>query len=286
MKKMFKNSALILSAVLIASSATISANATDINPVGTQSVLSKSNYAALITNECSALNSIDLKSLIEKCGTDTSDIQSIIDKGTCNADDIKSLVAKGICSEDDLKSLIEKCGLLPDNNQCIIGDATQKPTQPTTVPSTTQPSTQPVPEPTEPKPSEPDNGNINNVSNYESQVVELVNKERTSRGLSPLTLNAELSRVARIKSEDMRDNGYFNHNSPTYGSPFDMMKSFGINYQTAGENIAMGQQTPEAVVTAWMNSDGHRANILNANFTQIGVGYTSQGNYWTQMFIG
>lgn len=294
MKKMFKISALTLSAVLIASSATISASATDINLANVQSIYGNSNYATLVSDDCSALNSIDLKSLIEKCGTDTSDVQAIINKGTCNADDIKNLVSKGICSEDDLKSLIEKCGILPDNNQCITGgntdETTPQPTQPATTPQSTQPTTQPVTqpitEPTVPETTEPNEGNTSEVSSYEKQVVELVNKERASKGLSPLTLNTELSRVARIKSEDMRDNGYFSHNSPTYGSPFDMMKSFGISYRTAGENIAMGQQSPEAVVTAWMNSDGHRANILNANFTQIGVGYAVNGNYWTQMFIG
>jgi len=88
---------------------------------------------------------------------------------------------------------------------------------------------------------------------------------------------------------DMRDKNYFSHQSPTYGSPFSMMKNFGISYRTAGENIAAGQQTPQEVVTAWMNSPGHRANILNKSFTHIGVGYAkggSYGHYWTQMFIG
>ena len=92
--------------------------------------------------------------------------------------------------------------------------------------------------------------------------------------------------MARTKSQDMRDKGYFSHTSPTYGSPFDMMKQFGISYRTAGENIAMGYSTPQAVVTGWMNSPGHRANILNGAFTEIGVGYVQSGGYWTQMFIG
>ena len=124
------------------------------------------------------------------------------------------------------------------------------------------------------------------VTNFESEVVRLVNAERTKRGLSALSHNWQLSRVARYKSEDMRKNGYFSHNSPTYGTPFQMMKSFGITYRTAGENIAKGQNSPAAVVNAWMNSSGHRANILNASFTEIGVGYVKSGNYWTQMFIG
>lgn len=124
------------------------------------------------------------------------------------------------------------------------------------------------------------------VTDFESEVVRLVNVERAKNGLSALTENWELSRVARYKSKDMHDRGYFSHTSPTYGSPFDMMKNFGISYRTAGENIAKGYATPQAVVNGWMNSEGHRANILNASFTQIGVGYYADGNYWTQMFIG
>jgi uncharacterized YkwD family protein/spore coat assembly protein SafA len=123
------------------------------------------------------------------------------------------------------------------------------------------------------------------VTNYEREVIRLVNRERRERGLNELTYDWELCRVARIKSQDMKDNGYFSHTSPTYGSPFQMMKNFGIRYKSAGENIAKGQPSPEAVVKAWMNSSGHRANILNSSFTHIGVGYASGGSYWTQMFI-
>ena len=121
---------------------------------------------------------------------------------------------------------------------------------------------------------------------FESEVIRLVNEQRTQNGLKPLTANWELSRVARYKSQDMVDNRYFSHTSPTYGTPFQMMKAFGLRFRTAGENIAYGQRTPQAVVNAWMNSSGHRANILNASYTQIGVGYVSSGHYWTQMFMG
>ncbi|MBQ9070029.1 MAG: SafA/ExsA family spore coat assembly protein [Clostridia bacterium] len=120
---------------------------------------------------------------------------------------------------------------------------------------------------------------------YEKEVVRLVNEERAKNGLSPLTYDWELSRVARYKSEDMQKNKYFSHTSPTYGSPFNMIKNFGISFKSAGENIAKGYKTPKAVVDGWMNSPGHRANILNKSFTHIGVGYTELGNYWTQMFI-
>ena len=124
------------------------------------------------------------------------------------------------------------------------------------------------------------------VTNYENEVVRLVNEVRAENGLNKLTADWELSRVARYKSQDMKDNKYFSHTSPVYGTPYQMMKSFGITYRSAGENIAMGQRTPQAVVNAWMNSAGHRKNILNPSFTRIGVGYVASGNYWTQMFIG
>ena len=124
------------------------------------------------------------------------------------------------------------------------------------------------------------------VLSYESEVIRLVNEVRRENGLKALTANWELSRVARYKSQDMLNKGYFSHTSPTYGTPFQMIKAFGLSFRTAGENIAMGYPTPQAVVNGWMNSSGHRANILNASYTQIGVGYVAQGNYWTQMFIG
>lgn len=124
------------------------------------------------------------------------------------------------------------------------------------------------------------------VSSFESEVIRLVNEIRVENGLKPLTANWELSRVARYKSQDMVDNRYFSHTSPTYGTPFQMIRAFGLSFRTAGENIAYGQRTPQAVVNAWMNSSGHRANILNSSYTQIGVGYAASGHYWTQMFIG
>ena len=115
----------------------------------------------------------------------------------------------------------------------------------------------------------------------------LVNSARAKENLAPLKLNSALSNVAQAKSEDMQKNNYFDHTSPTYGSPFDMMKKFGISYLSAGENIAKGQKTAEAVVNAWLNSEGHRANILNKNFTDMGLGYLNTGGttYWTQIFI-
>ncbi|MED4400151.1 CAP domain-containing protein [Metabacillus fastidiosus] len=120
-------------------------------------------------------------------------------------------------------------------------------------------------------------------SSFEEQVAVLVNKERTSRGLKPLTHRADLKNVAEKKAQDMINSNYFSHTSPNYGSPFDMMKTFGISYQAAGENIAKGQKSPQEVMNAWMNSSGHRANILKPEYDSIGVGFYNGA--WVQMFI-
>lgn len=119
-------------------------------------------------------------------------------------------------------------------------------------------------------------------------MLDLVNQERQKAGLKPLVADSRLVHLARLKSRDMVDKGYFSHNSPTYGSPFDMMKNAGVQYRYAGENIA-GANTVARAHAALMNSSGHRANILNPNFTRIGIGVVSGGPYgkmFTQMFIG
>ncbi|WP_110943531.1 CAP domain-containing protein [Virgibacillus senegalensis] len=136
--------------------------------------------------------------------------------------------------------------------------------------------------------TERQNGETNNnadIGNIQQEVIRLTNVERRNNGLSELKADADLTEVAQEKSTDMSENNYFSHTSPTYGSPFDMMQQFGIEYRSAAENIASGQQSAEAVVQAWMDSPGHRKNILNENLTHIGVGFDSNGNYWTQMFI-
>ena len=170
-----------------------------------------------------------------------------------------------------------------------LSPSTTQPTPSTDKPSADKPSTDKpsTDKPSTDKPStDKPSASVTNTSTYEQQVIDLINEIRIKNGLSPLTENTALSRCAKAKSQDMHDKRYFSHQSPTYGSPFDMMKQFGITYRTAGENIAMGQSTPQAVVNAWMNSKGHRANILNASFTQIGMGYVADGHYWTQQFIG
>jgi uncharacterized YkwD family protein/spore coat assembly protein SafA len=122
----------------------------------------------------------------------------------------------------------------------------------------------------------------------EDEIVRLVNVQRVQNGLQQLTQNWQASRVARYKSQDMIDKNYFAHISPTYGSPFQMMESFGLRFSAAAENIAYGQRSAQEVMSSWMNSAGHRANILNRSFTQIGVGVAKKANgtmYFTQMFL-
>ena len=140
-----------------------------------------------------------------------------------------------------------------------------------------------------------DSGSDNSVNSegevidaYAKEVLKLVNAERQKQGLTALTLSGKLTNLATMKSKDMADKKYFSHTSPTYGTPYEMLRNYGVSYSYAGENIAAGQKTPSEVMKSWMNSSGHRANILSKNYTQLGVGYYtggSYGTYWTQMFI-
>ncbi|WP_427110543.1 CAP domain-containing protein [Lysinibacillus xylanilyticus] len=163
----------------------------------------------------------------------------------------------------------------PENNQ-----TTNNNTQ-----TTQKDNTATKPAQSKPAQSKPSTTTNSDVNAFEQEVVKLTNAERTKAGLAPFKTDDKLMAAAREKSQDMQSKNYFSHTSPTFGSPFDRMKALGITYKSAGENIAQGQRTPQEVVQAWMDSPGHRANILNAKFTHIGVGYVKSGNYWTQQFI-
>lgn len=126
------------------------------------------------------------------------------------------------------------------------------------------------------------------LTSDELEVFNLINQQRANNGLPALKIDSEVQRVARIKAQDMVDNNYFSHNSPTYGTPFNMLKSFGISYKSAGENIA-GNSSNSSAVTAWMNSSGHRANILNSSYNYTGIAVVNGSKYgkiYVQMFIG
>ena len=126
------------------------------------------------------------------------------------------------------------------------------------------------------------------MSNDEKEVFNLINQQRNNNGINSLKIDEEVQRVAKIKAQDMVNNNYFSHESPTYGNPFNILSNFKISYKTAGENIAANSSNSGAV-TAWMNSSGHKANILNSNFTHTGIGVVSSQKYgkiFVQMFIG
>ena len=114
----------------------------------------------------------------------------------------------------------------------------------------------------------------------------LVNEERAKAGLSPLTLYTRAASAAAVRSGEIQTS--FSHTRPDGSSFSTALTQAGVNYRSSGENIAYGQTTPEQVMNSWMNSSGHRANILNVDFTSIGVGYTQSSSgtpYWTQLFF-
>lgn len=177
------------------------------------------------------------------------------------------------------KPIVPEKPELPDEPE--VPETPEKPESPNVPETPETPETPVVPETPEVE---------SNASEYEMKVLELVNAERAKYGLAALTWDNKLADVARAHSRDMAERNFFSHNNPDGKTPFDRIKAAGINYSSAGENIAAGQKTPEEVVEAWMNSEGHRANILNASFKKLGVGYvtSNQGykTYWTQNFIG
>jgi len=118
-----------------------------------------------------------------------------------------------------------------------------------------------------------------------AEVIALVNQHRAAAGVYPLTLNPTLSAIAQLRTDDMNTANYYSYDSPTYGTPFETLKTYGITYSAAGVNIAKGYPTATTVMDAWMHSEGHRENILSSTYTQIGIGYNNVGNYWTQFFL-
>lgn len=164
--------------------------------------------------------------------------------------------------------------------------------QPDETPEETPDNTPQLPEGSRPEET-PDNGteqnpedNNNGTSqgDFASQVVALVNAERAKQGLSALTIDTKVQQAALVRAKESAQS--FSHTRPNGSSFSTALTEAGVSYRTAGENIAYGQSTPQQVMNAWMNSSGHRANILNANYTTIGVGYTVINGtaYWAQLF--
>ncbi len=168
---------------------------------------------------------------------------------------------------------------------------TAAPTSTPTAAPTTAPTSTPTAAPTSTPTAVPTTAPTqapSGLSAMEQEVLALVNSERAKNGLSALSWADDVAAVARAHSSDMINRGFFSHTNPDGESPFDRLKNNGISYRTAAENIAYGQKTPADVMNAWMNSSGHRANILNKNVTELGVGAVKNNNgtiYWTQVFV-
>ncbi len=289
MKKSIKRTIALISAAAISVGTAIPAAAAERSCVSVQKIFSNSS--------CPSLKDIDIQSILEKYGKSfgqnikpgCSGNICIINPGCSGGSGEQAPEEKPDCSGGSCEQIPEEkpdcsgenCEQTPEEKpDCSGGSCEQTPEE---KPGCSGGSCEQIPAE---KPGTSAEQEDYTVSEYEKEVVRLVNEIRAANGLTELTLNTKLSQTARIKAQDMKDNHYFSHNSPTYGTPFEMMKSRGITYRTAGENIAQGQKTPEEVVKTWMNSEGHRANILNASFKEIGMGYVSGGNYWVQMFIG
>lgn len=160
------------------------------------------------------------------------------------------------------------------------------PQQPTKVPSKTPTATPAPGKTTTPSPT-PGQPQTTDLSENEKLLLDLINQERAKNNLPALQADPELMKVARIKAKDMVDNNYFSHYSPTYGSPFDMMRQFGVTFKAAAENIA-GNSTVQGAVNSWMGSQGHRANIMNSSYNYTGIGIAESNKYgyvFVQMFI-
>ena len=205
--------------------------------------------------------------------------------GSCNASDLKAKLQQlGINSNNlDWSSLINGNG--NNNGNCNNGNGTNTNNGNTNNGNTNSGNT---------NNGNTNNGNTNNGSTnngstsnktYTQQVVDLVNAERAKAGLAPLTIDANVEKAANVRANEIQTS--FDHVRPNGSSFSTALREQSVNFQGAGENIAWGQKTPEEVMNAWMNSAGHRANILNKNFTHIGVGnlQNSAGTqYWVQLF--
>lgn len=121
------------------------------------------------------------------------------------------------------------------------------------------------------------------AASMERDAAQRINLERAARGVASLEISTVLGGKARVKAQDMAENGYFSHTSPTYGTPFTMMRTLGVSYRSAAENIAMGYTEADAVVAAWMASPSHRESLLSSRYTMLGVGYYD--GYWAAWLI-
>ena len=237
------------------------------------------------TQSCRQLNVNSLCDILEQMGIH---IDNICDTNTCNQKEEEDNTEVTVTPQATQKPQVTaKPQATPKPQVTAKPQVTQKP-QATPIPQVTQkPQVTVTPQVTQ-KPivtPTPQAQTASEEDKYALEVVDLVNKERAKYGLGKLQVDTTLMRASYARAKEIKTS--FSHTRPNGTSCFTVLKEYGINYRSAGENIAYGQRTPQAVVTAWMNSEGHRANILNGNFTKIGVGCYKSGStyYWSQEFI-
>jgi uncharacterized protein YkwD len=221
----------------------------------TLTLSSTSVFAATTTCTESNYDLNSLENYISNLDNEKTNITKMTVNGNTvdlNSIDWKSILNTKATSPAETKQTAEK--------PAVTQSTAEKPTATQTTvtkPAVTQTTSE---KPAATQQAAPSNTEVSSsVSSYEQKVVELVNVERQKAGLSSLSLDTAISNVARMKSKDMANNNYFAHQSPTYGSAGDMLTKYGIKWSAWGENIASGQRTPQEVVTAWMNSPGHKA---------------------------
>lgn len=205
-----------------------------------------------------------------------------IEKTTLAGDTWYKITSNGVTGWSSAKHLITYQKKEEPSKQ-----AAQQPSKQVNKGTAQQPAKQPAKEPAQKPDKQPVQNTVTSVSPsaIEKAVIDLTNAERKKAGLPALKIDNGVVASARAKSNDMATNGYFSHTSPTYGSVGQQLKQFGVSFSGWGENIAKGHTSAEAVVNGWMNSPGHKANILHAGMTHIGVGYDGNGHLWTQQFI-
>ncbi len=245
-------------------------------------------------------------STVALAGTTLTTQAANIGSKPTNKTNVKFVYIGGGCDIESLLSQFEGCfpGIqrpvlpeLPDiDSSCPIVPEAPLPNQPkpetpspekpdTETPSPEKPDTE-TPSPEKPGTETPSPEKPDEELSYAQQIINLVNIERAKENLAPLTLNKGAAAAAQVRAQEIVSS--FSHTRPNGTSFATALKEQNISYRRAGENIAWGQKSPEEVVKAWMNSSGHRANIMNPNFTSIGVGYyrINNVNYWCQLFVG
>ena len=269
-------------------------NTKAVKSIKKNSTANKKNTAAKKnSNTANLINTAKVKSATSKLTYNN------IDLSNCNSvQEVISKLQKNGCTNitsaniNNIKGLKDVLACIKQNNPQTTPTAAPAPTTkptPTTAPTPTKkptPTATPAPttKPVTTTPTPTAKPGSSELSSYADQVLKLVNQERAKAGLSALTTNSTLTAAANKRAQETAKS--FSHTRPDGSSFSTVLKEYGISYRMSGENIAYGQKTPQEVVTGWMNSEGHRANILNGSFGKIGIGvYKSNGViYWSQLF--